>query len=79
MGHGAKQSFSLRDLDDKTNPFCILTMTQAVGGRLETVTRFDRLLVVASGSFDGPPVTRIGSEDSSRSPSAPPCYNRPGR
>jgi hypothetical protein len=79
MGHGVKQSFPLRDLDDKTNPFCILTMTEAVGGRLETAAQFDRLLVVVSGSFDGPPATRTGSEDSSCSPSAPPCYNRPGQ
>jgi hypothetical protein len=52
MGHGARQGFSLRDLDDETNPFCILTVAEAVSGRLETVTRFGPLLAAASGSSD---------------------------
>jgi hypothetical protein len=52
MGHGARQGFSLRDLDDETNPFCILTVAEAVTGWLETVMRFGPLLAAASGSSD---------------------------
>jgi hypothetical protein len=79
MAHEVKQGVFLRDLDDETNPFCILTAAEAVGGNLETAVRFGRLLAVASDSSDGPPVTRTGSTDPSCSPPTPPCYNRTRR
>jgi hypothetical protein len=39
-GHGATRGFYQRDLDDESNPFCILTVAEAVGGRLEMAARF---------------------------------------
>jgi hypothetical protein len=74
-GHGVRQAFFLRDLDDEIDPFRILTVAEAVDGRLETVTRFSRHLAAVSSYSDGPPATRISSVDSSCYPPAPPYYN----
>jgi hypothetical protein len=52
--------FFLCRLGDGRKPFCILTVAETDGGRLAMAAWYGQPLATVSGSFDDPPVARIG-------------------
>jgi hypothetical protein len=72
MVHHLRWGFILRNIHDKRNSFCTLTVKETDEGERAMAAWFGRLLAVVTGSSDGPPVTRTGWTYSLHSHLAPP-------
>jgi hypothetical protein len=78
-GHETWWGLTLRDLEDKGNPFCKLMVKETVEGERATMARFGRCLAMMRAATGGALTLRSSSTASPCSPQAPPWVNWFGR
>jgi hypothetical protein len=75
MVHETWWGLTLRDLEDKGNPFCKLTMRETIEGERATAARFGRRLAMVRTASGGALASRSSFTALPCSPQAPPWVN----